>query len=355
MIDQNTFYWILVFSPLAPLAILFYLFRRRRGQKTRWFIVGWNLGLVILLISALFLGLETYYRFFDDSTDSFGVNMITKRWFKRHYQFNNVGFRDNVDYQLQRDPAKKHRISFIGDSFTAGHGIKNVDDRFANLIRAEYPDWEVHCLAVNGYNSIQELRLVKQLAARGYRFDYVVLCYCLNDIADFIPGETEAEKKAYSDCAANLTGIDTLSYFLNTWHSRMYVSHDALLGNYYGFVKNAYAGAPWQEEKACLEQIAQTVQQSGGHLLVVTLPFFNAYGDGKYGYQGVHEQLDVFWNSMHIPNLDLMQAYIAYAPQQLTVNRFDPHPNELANKLAAQRIADFISAHLDKPEGLNRP
>ena len=119
MINLNTFYWILVFGSLVTASNTTLFVQTPQEEKFILVILGWNVALVTLLIGVLFLGLKTYYRFFKDTTDAFGVNMITKRWFKRHYTFNNVGFRDNVDYLLQKDPAKKHRVSFIGDSFTA--------------------------------------------------------------------------------------------------------------------------------------------------------------------------------------------------------------------------------------------
>src|ERR1043166_10236465 len=86
------------------------------------------------LCSLGFLGGEIYYRFIYDTTDSFNYTKVSRRWQARHYQKNAQTVRDNVNYQLRIPPVKR-RITFIGDSFTAGHGVKNVEDRFANRNR----------------------------------------------------------------------------------------------------------------------------------------------------------------------------------------------------------------------------
>ena len=44
-----------------------------------------NALVVLCLCMALFLALEFYWRYFYDSTDSFGATRTTARWFYRHY------------------------------------------------------------------------------------------------------------------------------------------------------------------------------------------------------------------------------------------------------------------------------
>ncbi|MFO0983406.1 MAG: hypothetical protein U1E76_17015 [Planctomycetota bacterium] len=48
------------------------------------------------------LAAECYYRFWYDTTDSFGLTRTTSRWFKRYYALNRMGFRDNVEYAHTR-------------------------------------------------------------------------------------------------------------------------------------------------------------------------------------------------------------------------------------------------------------
>lgn len=346
MAEFNFFYATLIFIPVLFAVALFFLSRNKKKKKSKAFFFLWNTSLTLLLVSSLFVGFETYYRFYADYTDSFGLNKMTVRWFARHYKMNNVGMRDNIDYQLPRSKAKKHRITFLGDSFTAGQGIKNVDDRFVNIIRKDNPDWDVQCLAVNGLCSNQELDFLNGISSHGYEFDYVVLCYVLNDMADLLPEQQAFQQKVYTDYVDELSYLDTASYFMNTIHWRIKELTDTDLTNYYSFAKRGYEGPEWNKHKATLTQIVNTVQSKGGKILVVTFPFLNNMGKGTYEFSSVHTQLDNFWDTSHVPNLDLLSLYKPYQPDKIMVGKYDAHPNEFAHQLAAKSIEDFINRNM---------
>jgi len=348
MNEVSSFYLALIIIPLLTLAALWFFRRccKAGGKKALGYIITWNLLLTFFFLAVGFLSLETYYRFFVDTTDSFALNKISVRWFNRHYQANNVGVRDNIAYYPVKSPGKKHRVAFLGNSFTVGQGIKNVDDRFVNIIRRDCPDLEVHCLAANGLRTRAELKFVNRIAEKGYQFDYVVLCYALNDLVDLMPENRILIDRIYSDYKNEMGYLDSASYFINTWYYRLKAKNDADITNYYGFVKRGYAGPEWHEQQKCLAALADTIQRRGGKLLVVTFPFFNAVGGNTYEYQYIHQQLDRFWDGINIPNLDLLPTFSSYQPAVITVNKFDAHPNELAHRLAAESIEKFIRQHI---------
>lgn len=139
MIEDSTFLVFLLAPPLAgELILLLFLFRHWRSRGR---IAGWRRILLINLLSCFLLaglaglGGELYYRYIYDTTDSLAYTKVSRQWVERYCILNQGGFRDNVDYPLERAVGSR-RISFLGDSFTAGHGIKSVEDRFPNLVRA---------------------------------------------------------------------------------------------------------------------------------------------------------------------------------------------------------------------------
>ena len=142
-------YGLFVAAPLVSVGLLTVFIRRVKRSKlpTGWgrLIAGNTLVLCCLVTPVLLAG-ETYYRFVYDTTDSLAYTRVSERWEMRHWRLNNVGCRDNVPYAPTLTPGKR-RISFVGDSFTAGHGISDVEDRFPNLLRRAHPDWEVHVVA----------------------------------------------------------------------------------------------------------------------------------------------------------------------------------------------------------------
>src|SRR5208283_1336343 len=108
------------------------------------FASGWpglvlgNLLVLVFLLSFLPPAGEIYYRFIYDTTDAIDFTKVSNRWFQRYWHLNPSGCRDNADYFLKIQPGQR-RITFVGDSFAAGHGIKNVEDRFSNRLRQAHP------------------------------------------------------------------------------------------------------------------------------------------------------------------------------------------------------------------------
>ncbi len=352
MDDNFTFFLFLLAPPIAgELLLLFVLFRvvRTFGTKFSRAQVLWlNLLSVVVLVVLGFLGGELYYRFIYDTTDSLAYTKVSQQWGRRYYMVNAAGFRDNIQYSTLRAPGKR-RISFLGDSFTAGHGIKSVEDRFPNLIRAGHPEWEIHVLAKLGQDTGGELAEVQKYFREGYQFDVVVLVYCLNDVADLFPEWTAAITRINED-VAHAGWLRRHSYFYDILYHRYQAAHNPYVKDYYSFVRQGYTGEKWEQQKQRLRSLRDMVQASGGRFMVVTFPFLQSL-DGHYEYLHAHEQLDHLWGQLGVPHLDLLNSFTNLFREKLTVNRYDAHPNEFANAIAAKAIERFLVAQL----GTNSP
>ncbi len=313
------------------------------GRKMRSLIAGNALVFSFLLSLGLFSG-EVYFRFFYDSTDSFALCKTTERWFERHFKSNLTGFRDSVNYLPTVEPGKR-RVTFVGDSFTAGHGIKNVEDRFANRVRALQTDTEVHVLAQCGWDTGKELELIKFIPTSGYEENIVVLAYCLNDISDITPQWNKILNRIYKEPKPGF--FIKNSYFLNTVNARLQMAREPEIVDYYSFIKKAYAGSIWEKQQARLKEIHNAVAAAGGKLVVVTFPFLHALGD-DYSYREIHKQLDDFWNDQNIPHLDLLEVFADESPSQVTLSSRDVHPNVKAHTMAAEAISAFLDKRMNK-------
>jgi hypothetical protein len=325
----------------------FVRYRRLRQLPSTWRQLAVGNGLVLaLLLSVLFLSGEIYFRFIFDSTDAFNLSNVSTRWFNRYWQTNSFGFRDDISYSFALTPSKR-RVSFVGDSFTAGQGIKEIDKRFPNLIRRAHPDWEIHVLAHPGFDTGFEGALLKRIITKkNYQVDTVVLAYCLNDISDMMPEWNQVATRFNSD-GTNRVWLLQNSYLLDLVCSRWKITHSEHIEDYDISVAEAYSGPLWRQQQERLIAIRDLIQDNGGHLCVVTFPFFNTLGP-EYKYRSVHEQLDQFWRSLNVPHLDLLPVYKNVPAKRLTVNSFDAHPNEYANSLAAVAIDKFLSGQMDR-------
>ena len=313
--------------------------KRRPAPIGRGRLIAGNVLGVLFLLSLLFSGGELYYRFFYDTTDAVACTKVCERWAQRYWHENRLECRDDIEYSMNcaRD---KGRVTFIGDSFTTGHGIKNIEDRFANRLRRLHPEWEVHVLARNGLDTGPELAGLEQLLARGYQINEVVLVYCLNDVADMMPEQHDVIARLQTQ-AAHRGWLRENSYFADILYHRYQVMREPHLKDYYSFVLRAYQGPLWERQKQRLQKMTELVQSHGGHFSVVTFPFLHALGP-NYEYRFVHEELEQFWREQKVPHLDLLPVFKDLPPSRITVNRFDPHPNEYANQLAARAIDEFF-------------
>jgi hypothetical protein len=318
----------------------FFRYHRRRISSSSWkrVLVG-NLLVLATMLSALLAIGEAWFRFVRDETDSIGYTKVARRWHARHYRFNNVGYRDNVDYALGIAPPSR-RISFLGDSFTAGHGVADVDARFANLLRKDNPGWEVHVLARDGQGTLELTTELSIATKNGYAVDEVVLVYCLNDVQDLLPGWKESLEAA-ARAAEHRAAVFDSSYLLDTVYHRLAIMRLPGVGDYFSFVAEAYRGDSWEEQKRRLRALASAVQAAGGRLSVVTWPFLHALG-ADYAHAEAHARLDNFWSSEGVPHLDLLPVFRDHAPADLVVNSADAHPNEHAHALAAKAIGGWL-------------
>ena len=181
---------------------------------------------------------------------------------------------------------------------------------------------------------------MKKALAKGYQADQVVLVYCLNDIGDLLPPQADATARVLAELDDSGWLLRS-SYMLNLWYHHYKALRDPYLGNYCSFVREAYSGAVWEQQKERLKVFRDLVQARGGHLAVVTFPLLNALGP-NYEYRFIHDKLDQAWRELDVPQLDLLPVYEGLAPIQVTVNRFDAHPNERANQLAAEAIDKWL-------------
>jgi len=321
-------------------AVVFFRFNRRCGSPPGWgrLLLGNFLLLLIPLTLTLAAG-EIFFRFFYDTTDSIAYTKVSERWIKRHYHHNKAKWRDNVEYARAIAPGKR-RVSFVGDSFTAGHGIKDVEDRFSNRIRRLHPDWEIQVLAGNGLDTGAELGFLTNYTTLGGQLDQVVLVYCLNDINDLMVDWVQNLPSVTNRVARRLPFYDD-SYFLDLAYYRLTVAQIPWVKNYFSFVRDGYRGEQWPKQMQRLQALHELVAARGGKLSVVTFPFLHALGP-QYEYQFVHDQLNEFWQQERVPHLDLLPVFKDCPPARLTVNPFDAHPNEFANALAAERINSFL-------------
>ncbi|MBX3412509.1 MAG: SGNH/GDSL hydrolase family protein [Pirellulales bacterium] len=327
----------LTIAAVCLLVLRMAMLRYRVRRHWFWLVLG-NLAVLLASLGVIFLAAETYYRYFYDESDASSLSLSSQRWFDRYYRMNEAGLRDNVEYHSEKPPGVR-RLSFVGDSFTAGHGMRRVEDRFANILRRKLaPHCEVHCLARNGLDTGPQIDMLRRGFDGGYRTDAVVLIYCANDLIDLLP-QLPGQVERLSARAASIGALRN-SYAIDIWHCRWIVATDPDSTNHYQDLAAAYEGELWDRQQARLRELVAVCRERETPLAIVMFPFIDPREMGPY--DRAYAKLEAFCRAEDIPYLDLRTALYPHVEEGLIVNAFDAHPNERAHALAAEAILAWL-------------
>jgi hypothetical protein len=334
-------FWLL-FSAVM-LRVLLRMRRQRQGRTGRLGCV--NAGLSVWLLLALLTGCELYFALCVDQSDSFNMTNVSKRWFDRHIerQRNAFGSRDIAQFPRQIPPNTR-RICFIGDSFTVGHGIPNMADRFSDRISADLEKvrpgkFLVANLGASGWEISRIEAFVHGLLKAGYETEMLIYVLCLNDIEGYDPRTSAAIQELQQAEPKFFLLTDT--YFLNWLYFRLMQINRPGARDYFPHLVDSYELNAWDGFSRKLDQLHRRCQEHDVELRLVIFPFLNQLGP-DYPFLDAHGKLVEHCNRSAIPVLDLEPVFRGHAGEDLTVNRFDSHPNERAHGIAAQAIREHL-------------
>lgn len=112
---------------------------------------------------------------------------------------NSLGFWDK-EFEIKKNP-ERCRITFLGDSFTWGMGVRE-EERFSNLVNVADPSWESLNFGVPGYGIDQSLLLWQSITHR-YQPDLTVLTIYRNDYLDNLSLVRYGRRKPYFELSSD--------------------------------------------------------------------------------------------------------------------------------------------------------
>jgi hypothetical protein len=331
--------------------------RRRVHQAPRRLLLV-NAGLSLAVLLVLVTAGELAFACFADFSDTFSVSNVSKRWLAVHIEGekNENGFRDRNELTTFV-PGGKKRIIFLGDSFTAGHGIRRMEDRFTDLIAARFERQQpgkfvVANMALPAYDALAVAQLAKvELLQKHYDMAACVYVYNLNDVDTFDPHTGESLRAIQRSEPTFFLFRDT--YLLNWLYFRVVAFRNTGAQSYYENLRRSYESEPWKQVQGLLAGLHHQCREQGVDLRMVIFPFVRDVGE-NYPFRAAHARIVDFCKAERIPVLDLEPVFRPHAGEDLVVSRFDAHPNERAHAIAAEAIetqllGDFF--HPAQPEG----
>ena len=303
-----------------------------------------NLILLFVVLILIFLVLEISGRvIFYNKTTSNAFGPPTLKFNKNYVHLNTEGFRDK-DY----DAEKKEnitRITGLGDSFTYGWGIKNISDSYLKVLETELKErnekkYEVLNFGVGGRYTDDELRILKENALK-YSPDVVIIGYLPNDIRNV---DKKIDEYKWTKIKVPLD-----FWFRNYLYSFFYLEiqtnnvieslgkkpsyNEKMLEIFDSDINKDYNEGVWKDIKKLSEN-------EGFEVLIVIFPIMYKFDD--YPFIRIHDFVKEIAREKDFYVIDLLDTYRQYDADELILNKYDRHPNELGHKLAAEAIYDKL-------------
>lgn len=334
-LSDYLWWWVALGSLIVHTWCFFRLVPKTWRPRVR--LVLGNLLIVACLLTVVGLAAESYLRFLSVATDSYGATLTCKRWHVAYARVNSLGHRDSE--WVEEKPPGVRRIAFVGDSFTYGWGIDDVEDRFTNILQQRFdvrsPDRiEVMNVAWGAWDTQQQIRWIARMI-EDYSVDEVVLCYLPNDIEKILPVTKDFDP--FQPPRTSLIRTDS-SFLLDYLFYRLYAPSVPSVFNHFDWLADGFHNPrTWQEHQTDLGRMISLCRDAGVTLRVAILPFLLTSGN-RYDAREIHGLVRRFFSENHVPVVDLLPVIEGQNPVDLTVNAHDHHPNASAN----QRFADAI-------------
>jgi hypothetical protein len=262
-----------------------------------------------------------------------------------------------------REKSDVFRILVVGDSFAWGHGVYaqdafplRLESRLNAVSRGDR--FEIVNWSRPGWNTVRQVQSLKK--GRKLRWltpDLVILSFVLNDPEPVSPQLSQrllAETGGYPAAPGLVAWLIEHSRLCNLVWTRLENNrtHRALQAYY----KSLFTGPHWEACQQSLGDLQLMVQNLGVPLVLVVLPVFDGPLGDAYRYSDLHAQIKEVGRRLGIPTLDLLTIYDGIDDRRLPVTPFsDAHLNELAHRIAADGILDFLVRRKLVPKTDHKP
>ena len=298
--------------------------------QSRWkSIQGVARNLMVTYITLLlFLAAgEIYFRYVYAESENVLATWSTQNWLARHWQTNSLGYRDR-EWQPE-DWHDKTTVMLVGDSFAAGWGLENPEDRFGNVLADLLGDeYALLNLGEYGRSTPEELDNLKSHPLQDP--DIVILQYFLNDIS-------------YAQLRLGLQLPVTPTPFwahesamLNFVYFRFYPIFEPDAPDWQNYDFEAYDNVTiWELHREEIEAFIAYVDSIDAELIVVIFPnMMQPFRSIPY----VDRVAQVFEANGETDILKLFDAANAWSLEDRIVSSRDTHASAAFNRYVAEEL-----------------
>jgi hypothetical protein len=294
-----------------------------------------NVATVLFSLFVIFILLEIIFMFIPRS-HSADYTLASRLWYAKYWKpINSLGFRD-------KEPDNNNPvILFVGDSFTAGHGLKSIDDRFSNIVGRELNKKEKKYTIINigkpNLDTRAEYETMKEfLYLTRIKPEKIILQYCGNDIEGVAMDEGLIFGGFHPPPDMNkfIVLIGSGSYLLN--YIYFLYPREYLGAPYINYLTKAYKNDNiLSKHKADLRAFADYAGKNSIQLIVVVFPFLAdvEMSDSMYVTDIVR-----FFKADNISVINVSQLVKDIPVPERIVNKNDTHASKKLNEIVAREI-----------------
>ncbi|MEC7567032.1 MAG: SGNH/GDSL hydrolase family protein [Planctomycetota bacterium] len=292
----------------------------------------------------IFGGLEYVFVNHVAISDGFGFTLSAGNWRRRYgsVPHNQWGWRDQ-DHTVAT-LRNKSKLMVVGDSFTAGHGINDYRDRYANRLADKLGDqWKMILIAKGGWDTekqIEEFTRIHALIDSPATEEIVIWQYYINDIEQ--AGATAGLQRP----TIHLTAPRGLRPLVDNFHVANFAywsvfrrfSTRQLAGRYLAYLEECYTDAMcWSLHQRQLQKIvgfSQRSDKSDRRMVVIVYPNLMDISATRKMSDRVVE----YFQGHELPVINMADLLQDQPVEDITVNAFDGHANEKVNQLLADEL-----------------
>ncbi len=243
------------------------------------------------------------------------------------------------DGSMHVNGGNENAILGLGDSFTFGRGVK-YEDIYLSLLQRLLDQHgyklNIKNCGIAGANlpEIFETYLSESFPKTP---PLVIYGFVLNDFGlpmrpfgeDFIDRKNGGYHFSYARKISSLYNL--ICHLIEK--RRL---HNITLNAY----REAFRGPNAKKNFEILKKLDGEIKARNGKLIIVLFPLF--YDFDHYPFHEMHGKISSFCKKEGIALLDLFPVFSRYNAEDLWANPTDQHPNEIAHRIAAQEIYDFL-------------
>ncbi|TLU99138.1 SGNH/GDSL hydrolase family protein [Dyadobacter luticola] len=282
---------------------------------------------VPLLVTLIFL--EIIFMYIPQSHEGV-LSKASQIWWEKYWKpVNSLGYHDK---EVTKEAGKKN-VLVIGDSFAAGHGLKDVNERFSNILETKLgtDKYAVYNLGMSGADTRDEAKRLQEFPVKP---DIIILEYFPNDIEKVgrEKGLTLSGAEPYADLQGPMATIVKRFYLPNFIYWQL--PHTGF-STFEKFVQTAYTDTTVLN--AHLRDLSKMIDyrdSTKAEMYAVFIPFLFQI-DKSAGYT---KPVEEYLKSKGVKVVPINDGIVKIPEKERVVGKNDGHGSGTLNALIADRL-----------------